>query len=52
MFVLAFAGCQREDRAALASGGDASKAAVDPAFAQAQQAWRDARRARLASPDG
>ena len=52
MLVLAFAGCQREDRAAQASGGDASKAAVDPAFAQAQQAWRDARRARLASPDG
>jgi len=52
MLVLAFAGCQREDRAAQASGGDASKAATDPAFAQAQQAWRDARRARLASPDG
>jgi len=51
--VLAFAGCQREDRAAQASAGDAPKApAADPVFAQTQQAWRDARRARLASPDG
>jgi uncharacterized protein (DUF1684 family) len=51
--VLAFAGCQREDRAAQAGAADAPKAAaVDPVFAQTQQAWRDARRARLASPDG